>query len=300
MTKIDFLYQYYKPEELDLQINHTLRSLNWFKIDCIAKVLFAPKDSTQLGCFLQNKSKDLQSFILGLGSNVLFTLPVYDGVVIKLNNFNHISHDSNTITVGAGVPNSRLSLYCMQNNMTDLEFLSGIPGCIGGALAMNAGCFGSELADIFISAEGFSYEGKKHILTQDDIKFLYRKTIVDQPYIWTSVKLKYTSSSSDIISEKISQIRKLRTAAQPQKVLTAGSTFKNPENYKAWELIDGAGGRGLQVGGAKMSELHCNFMIVEADVTASDILELGTKIKNMVLEKYNINLEWEIVLVGEQ
>ena len=281
---------------------------NWFNIATKAEVLFRPKDVEDLQFFLKNISKEIPLTILGAASNVIIKDSGIAGVVIRLGGeFAKISHKESLVEVGAACLCGNAALYSKDAALTDLEFLSGIPGSIGGALAMNAGCYGSDMSQILVSAKAIDLNGNLVILQRSDFEFAYRENKIAKKFIFVEAVLKGSKSSSEIIAKNIADLNKKREEAQPIRAKTGGSTFKNPSiddssknitTKKAWELIDEAGCRGLKENDAQISEKHCNFMINNGNARAQDLIDLGNKVQKLVKEKSGINLEWEIKILG--
>ncbi len=281
---------------------------NWFNITTKAEVLFRPKDIEDLQFFLKNISKEISVTVLGAASNVIIKDSGIAGVVIRLGGeFAKISHKENLIEVGAACLCGNAALYSQNAALTDLEFLSGIPGSIGGALAMNAGCYGSDMSQVLVSAKAVDLNGDLAILARSDFEFAYRENKIAKKYIFVEATLKGSESSSEVIAKNISDLNKKREEAQPIRAKTGGSTFKNPSmdssanivtTKKAWELIDAAGCRGLKENDAQISEKHCNFMINNGNASAQNLIDLGNKVQKLVKEKTGISLEWEIKILG--
>lgn len=281
--------------------NASIAKNTWFSTGGKAEVLFKPFDNDDLKEFLANKHEDLSINILGAGSNTLIRDKGVHGVVIKLGKaFTDIAYNDNLLEVGAGTLNYNLVTYCKENGLTGLEFLVGVPGCIGGAIAMNAGCYGNDVASVLEEVEALTYTGKDLRLKNKDFGFVYRGNSLNIPLIYTKAYFKVSKSSVESITEKINTITKARETTQPIRSKTGGSTFKNPNGFKAWELIDQAGCRGLKIGGAMISEKHCNFIINFDNASASDIENLGEEVIMRVLKKSGITLEWEIKRLGEK
>ncbi len=280
--------------------NAALAKLTWFRVGGMADVLFTPFDEDDLIHFLKNKPKDLPITLLGMGSNTLIRDGGVEGVVIKLaRNFNKINTlDNHTIIAGAAAPDARVAKAAYDASLGGFAFLKGVPGSIGGALRMNAGAHGAEIKDIFLSARAVDLQGNIHILNLDDMGFDYRHCSISSDYIFIEAQFKGTVSTQEIIKAQMEEITDLREAAQPIKSRTGGSTFKNPEGMSAWKLVDKAGFRGVINGGAQVSEMHTNFLINLGDATASDIENLGDKVKIKVKQKLGVDLHWEIKRIG--
>jgi UDP-N-acetylmuramate dehydrogenase len=280
--------------------NVDLSKINWFRVGGSAKYLFKPKSISELSEFLRlNKKRFLDFLILGVGSNVIVRDQGVDGVVIRLGKeFAQIEKLSdNEIQVGAGCLDINLARFAKDAAISKLEFFSGIPGTIGGALKMNAGAYGLETKDVLVKAFGVDMDGQECEFLLDDMNFSYRKSEIGKDIIFTKAIFRGEVGDKSEIANKIQEIQEKRETTQPIKSRTGGSTFKNPDGMKAWELIDKAGCRGLQIGGAKMSELHCNFMINTGDAIAADLENLGEEVRRRVKENSGVDLQWEIKFI---
>jgi UDP-N-acetylmuramate dehydrogenase len=292
------------------RINAELK--NWFNIKAKAEILFRPKDIADLQHFLKNIPQEIPLTILGAASNVIIKDSGIKGVTIRLGGeFAQISHNQNFIIVGAACLCGNVALYSKNVALSGVEFLTGIPGSIGGAIAMNAGCYDSDISQTLISAKAVDFKGnlvELKNLSEDisqsqksDFNFSYRKNKIAQNFIFVESKFKCVESDSEIIAQKINELNLRRETTQPIRAKTGGSTFKNPLNQttkKSWQLIDEAGCRGLNKNDAQMSEKHCNFMINNGNASAQDLIDLGNEVKRKVKEKTNIDLEWEIKILG--
>lgn len=283
------------------RFNVDLSRLCWFGVGGKASVVFTPHDENDLIYFLQNIN-NIPIFVFGVGSNTLIRDGGFDGVVIRLGssmNFIHLL-SKDTIEAGASAMDYNVSNFAMEHTIGGMEFLSGIPGTIGGGLKMNGGSYGRELSNIVKSVKAVTLEGNIIHFTNEEMQFKYRGNGLQNKYIFLSAQLQgFVSDQSDIIN-KMNEIKQARHSTQPVKnVKTGGSTFKNPTGLKAWECIDKAGCRGLKVGGAQMSELHCNFLINTGNATAADIEELIQTVKQRVFHALGVMLEEEIVIIGK-
>lgn len=292
------------------RINAELK--NWFNIKAKAEILFRPKDIADLQHFLKNIPQEIPLTILGAASNVIIKDSGIKGVTIRLGGeFAQISHNQNFIIAGAACLCGNVALYSKNAALSGVEFLTGIPGSIGGAIAMNAGCYDSDISQTLISAKAVDFKGNlvelKNISEdifqsqKSDFYFSYRKNKIAQDFIFVEAKFKCVESDFEIIAQKINQLNLRRETTQPIRAKTGGSTFKNPLNQttkKSWQLIDEAGCRGLTKNDAQMSEKHCNFMINNGNASAQDLIDLGNEVKRKVKEKTNIDLEWEIKILG--
>lgn len=282
--------------------NFKLAPLTWFKVGGPADLLFKPADLEDLSYFLSHISKDIPIMTLGAGSNILIRDGGVDGVVIKLGRaFAEIDIMQNhQIKIGAACLNYNVAQFCSQNSITGFEFLLGIPGSIGGGVAMNAGSYSGEFKDIIMSLEAIDRNGVIHNISHSEIGFKYRANSLPKDLIFTSVICKYTNGNNAAIKARMDEIMNHREASQPIKEKTCGSTFMNLENEKVWQLIDKAGMRGASVGGAKMSEMHCNFLINTGSATANDLETLGELVKRKVLEDSGVELTWEVKRIGKK
>lgn len=273
----------------------------WFRVGGEAEILFRPEDIEDLGFFLAHCPPDVPIVIIGVGSNLLVRDGGISGVVIRLGKgFSQVIVEGETLLVGAGALDKTVSLVAAEASLGGVEFLSGIPGTIGGALRMNAGAYNREMKDVVLWAEAFDLKGALHRLSLEELNFSYRHCGVPKEWIFVRACLKATVEDQDLIYQRIQQIQEAREKSQPVKARTGGSTFANPSGHKAWELIDQAGCRGLTLGGAQISEKHCNFLLNTGMATASDLEELAEKVRQKVYETSGIQLEWEIQRVGEK
>jgi UDP-N-acetylmuramate dehydrogenase len=280
--------------------NVALGKMCWFGVGGRAEVVFIPADIADLQHFLINKPADVPCFVFGVGSNTLIRDGGIDGVVIRLGGeFNYIQVQGEVVTAGAAVMDVNLANYACQAGLTGLEFMIGIPGTVGGALAMNAGAYGSDTATVLLEATAVNSRGELQKFAPQEIGYGYRHKDLSDEWIFVEAKFQARPGDIDEIQAKMDEIKHQRGDTQPVRAKTGGSTFKNPEGHKAWQLIDQAGLRGAKVGGAIMSEKHCNFLINEGDATAADIEQLIALVKEEVLKKTGVQLEAEIKIVGK-
>lgn len=276
-----------------------LGKATWFQTGGHAEALFRPDDTEDLSDFLRQVPADIPLTILGVGSNLLVRDGGVEGVVIRLGRgFSTCYSQGDRLVVGAGCLNANATVIAQQYGIGGLEFLSGIPGTIGGALAMNAGAYGVETKDVLVQAEALDPKGGKHVLTSDQIGYSYRQSRLPEGWIFTQAILQGKAEKPEKIAARMEAIAAERNATQPVRARTGGSTFKNPSGHKAWQLIDEAGCRGMKLGGAQMSELHCNFMINTGNATSADLEALGEKVREKVYATSGIGLEWEIKRLG--
>jgi UDP-N-acetylmuramate dehydrogenase len=274
----------------------------WFQTNAIAEVLFIPKDIEDLKYFLLNRPHGLNIYVMGVGSNLLIRDGGLDGVMIRLGaGFNYISHDDgNNVVAGAACLDVSLANYAAANSIAGLEFFAGIPGSIGGALAMNAGAYESDTASVLIEVKAINIKtGELKTFQNREIGYYYRGRALVEDWIFYEAKFRGKNGDKEIITQAINDIQNKRMATQPIKSKTGGSTFKNPQSHKAWKLIDECGLRGFNKGDAKFSELHCNFLINEGHAEASDIEYLIQFAKDKVKSTFNIQLEEEIKIIGK-
>ncbi len=278
-----------------------LAPYSWFKVGGKADFLFTPEDEADLGAFLKVLTSDVPLLVIGLGSNLLVRDGGYWGAVIRLGKAFQtiIVEPDHRIRAGAGAVDVKVARQAAEAGIAGFSFLRGIPGTIGGALRMNGGAYGAEMRDVLISARGLDRAGVIRTFDCSQMGFSYRHSAVAEDVIFTEALMQGRSGDPKTILAEMSAITEARAATQPVNTRTGGSTFKNPQAAKAWELIDRAGCRGLRIGGAQVSELHTNFLIAHEGATASDIEALGEEVRRRVFEQSGISLEWEIKRVGE-
>ncbi|MBL4757833.1 MAG: UDP-N-acetylmuramate dehydrogenase [Rhizobiales bacterium] len=277
-----------------------LRSITWFRVGGPAELLFHPEDIDDLAYFLSLLPPVIPILVIGLCSNLLVREGGIPGVVIKLGRgFGKITiEDNNRVRAEAGVPDTKVARAAADAGIAGLAFLRGIPGAIGGLLRMNAGAYGKETSQILVSAKALDRTGVAIELSLDDMQYEYRHSGVSEDLIFVEGLFQGMPGDKDVIRAEMKDITEAREESQPVKSHTGGSTFKNPDGHKAWQLIDDAGCRGLQVGGAQVSEKHCNFLINNGDATATDLETLGETVRRRVKETSGIDLEWEIRRIG--
>jgi UDP-N-acetylmuramate dehydrogenase len=276
-----------------------LKDMVWFRAGGVAEILFRPADVEDLAMFLAARSCDMPVQVIGVGSNLLVRDGGVAGTVVRLPaGFGRIEAKGTRIRAGAAALDAAVARAAADAGIAGLEFLRGVPGTVGGALRMNAGCYGREIADIFVEATALDGEGNRLILTRADMGFSYRKTIARDDLIFVEAVFEGTPDASEAIKSRMEELAANREASQPIRAKTGGSTFKNPPGLKAWELIDRAGCRGLTFGAAQVSEKHCNFLINTGEALAADIEALGEEVKRRVLESQDVALEWEIRRIG--
>lgn len=286
----------------NIKKNVLLSQYNWFNLGGPAELFFKPKDKKELVDILRySKDKNLKINVIGAGSNTLIRDKGIKGLTIKLGkSFSQIKLlDNETIEVGASALDKKLAYYAQENLISGFEFLSCIPGSLGGAVVMNSGCYGEDISKVFLSLRAINFNGEEVEIKKENIKFFYRKTNLPNDLIITSVVLKGKRSTKDYIDTKQSQMIETKKRSQPSNVKTCGSTFKNPEGEKAWELIKRSHCENLSVGDAKISKKHSNFFINNGKATSKQIESLITKVRDKVLKKTGIDLELEIKIVGD-
>ncbi len=283
-----------------LLANQSLAELTWFRVGGPAQVLFMPEDEADLSYFLVHLSADIPAIVIGLGSNLIVRDGGVPGVVIRLGRgFNEIAVEEGArIRAGAAVPDVKVARAAQEAGIAGLAFLRGIPGGIGGVLRMNGGAYGRETKDALLAARAVDRQGRVHVLTNRDMHYTYRHCGAPEDFIFTQATFQGTPGDRAAIAAEMDKITESREATQPIKSRTGGSTFKNPPGHKAWQLIDAAGCRGLKIGGAQVSEMHCNFLINLGGATAADIETLGETVRQRVKEISGIDLEWEIKRIG--
>jgi UDP-N-acetylmuramate dehydrogenase len=278
-----------------------LASTTWFRVGGPAQVTFKPADIQDLCFFLAKRPMDIPLHVIGVGSNLLVRDRGVEGIVIRLGQgFTNIFVNQTTLDVGAAVLDRNVAALSCQEGIQGLEFLCGIPGTIGGALRMNAGAYESDISQILVHAQVIDPKGKLHHLTPQDLGLTYRHCALPKDWIFIGARLQGHVGKTEEFQTKLSSFLAERESTQPVTSRTGGSTFANPEGLRAWELIEKAGCRGLQKGGAMMSELHCNFMINTGQATAADLEDLGEEVRQRVLATTGVELRWEIEKIGSR
>jgi len=280
--------------------NQPLADLTWFRVGGPAQVLFTPEDENDLAYFLQNLPRDIPVIVIGLGSNLIVRDGGVPGVVIRLGRgFSDISvEEGERIRAGTAVPDVKVARAAQEAGIAGLSFMRGIPGGIGGALRMNGGAYGRETKDALIEVRGVDRNGNIRVFKNGDMNYTYRHCGAPEDVIFTQALFQGEPGDRAVIAAEMEKITEAREATQPIKSRTGGSTFKNPDGHKAWQLIDAAGCRGLVVGDAQVSELHCNFLINRGNATARDIETLGETVRRRVKENSGVTLDWEIKRIG--
>ena len=300
--KIDYLKNLLNEFENNVRFNHDLKKKNWFNIGGKSKVFYKAETLKDLINFLKKLENKEKIFILGAGSNTLISDNLFNGVVIKLsNNFKNISLlDKNIIIAGSAVLDKTLSEFAIENNLSGFEFLSCIPGTIGGGIRMNAGCFGKEFKDILLSVQAIDKLGNVITIPAKDIKFQYRKNNLSDDLIFLSASFKGIPGEANKIKKETDRLKKEKEKSQPTRIKTSGSTFKNPISQtkkKVWELIKESVPLDQKFGDACISEKHCNFFVNKGNASFDDMSKLIEFVSKKVLEKTGINLEKEIKIL---
>jgi UDP-N-acetylmuramate dehydrogenase len=280
--------------------NQPLAELTWFRVGGPAQVLFSPQDEADLAYFLARLPAEVPVTVVGLGSNLIVRDGGVAGVVIRLGRgFSEIVVESGErLRAGTAVPDVKVARATQEASIAGLSFLRGIPGSIGGALRMNGGAYGGETKDVLIEARGVDRSGRIITFTNADMHYTYRHCGAPEDVIFTDALFQGRPGDPTVIAAEMDKITESREATQPIKSRTGGSTFKNPPGHKAWQLIDGAGCRGLIVGGAQVSTMHCNFLINLGGATAADIESLGETVRARVKANSGVELDWEIKRIG--
>jgi UDP-N-acetylmuramate dehydrogenase len=282
-----------------LLANEPLAQLTWFRVGGPAQALFMPDGEDDLANFLAQLPADVPVTVIGLGSNLIVRDGGVPGVVVRLGRgFNEVATEGHRVRAGAAVPDVKVARAAQEAGIAGLSFLRGIPGAIGGALRMNGGAYGRETKDVLIGARGVDRQGRVRVFPNGEMGYAYRHCGVADDVIFTQALFDGAPGDPATIAAEMDKITEAREATQPVKSRTGGSTFKNPPGHKAWQLIDAAGCRGLKVGDAQVSEMHCNFLINLGNASAADIETLGETVRARVKENSGVELEWEIKRIG--
>ena len=282
--------------------NENLSKYSWFNLGGKAQIVFKPKNLNDLSFFLKNTKRFNKTKVLGAGSNTLIRDGGFNGLIIKLGkSFSHLSlFSEDTIIAGSSALDKNVSNFALENSLAGFEFLSCIPGTIGGGIRMNSGCYEEDISKILVSAQVMDLEGNLKVIKSENIKFYYRGSDLDGNFIFISATLRGLKGKQSDIKKKIKQLNEKKNKDQPSKIKTCGSTFKNPENNKAWKLIKDSGCAGMKVGDAYISDRHCNFLVNNGNAKSADLESLINKVKEKVLSKTGINLELELQIIGEK
>ena len=280
--------------------NQSLAELTWFRVGGPAQALFMPEDESDLAYFLKQLPQDVPVTVIGLGSNLIVRDGGVPGVVIRLGRgFSEVTVEPGSrVRSGTAVPDVKVARTAQEAGIAGLAFYRGIPGAVGGALRMNGGAYGRETRDALIEARGVDRKGNVRVFSNADMHYTYRHCGAPDDVIFTQALYQGAPGDAQAIAAEMDKITESREATQPVKSRTGGSTFKNPPGNKAWQLIDAAGCRGLKVGNAQVSEMHCNFLINVGGANAADIETLGETVRERVKENSGVELEWEIKRIG--
>jgi UDP-N-acetylmuramate dehydrogenase len=271
----------------------------WFGVGGPAEILFEPADAADLAAFLAALPSEIPVAVIGGGANMLIRDGGLPGVAIRLGRgFAGIAGEGRDIVAGAAALHLNIALFAAQSGISGVEFLSGIPGTIGGGLRMNAGAFGRAIADVAVSATAIDRAGSRHVVDAGALGFSYRHTSAPGDWVFVAARLRGEPGEPAAIARQMAEIRRTREATQPIRARTGGSTFRNPPGEVAWQLIDRAGCRGLQRGGAMVSPKHTNFLINTGSATAADLEGLGEEVRRRVYNNSGVALEWEICRIG--
>lgn len=281
--------------------NQSLAEISWFRVGGPAQLFFQPADEADLQLFLNHLPQDIKVTVIGLASNLLIRDGGLDGVVIRLSarGFGVTEVlENQRLRVGTALPDVKVATAAANAGIDGLSFYRGIPGGIGGALYMNAGCYGTETRDRMVELRGVTRDGEIVTLTNADMEYHYRKSNGPRGVVFTSAVYQGVAGDPETIRERMREITETRESSQPTKARTGGSTFKNPEGHSSWKLVEAAGCRGLTIGGAQVSEKHCNFLLNLGEASAHDVETLGETVRNRVRENSGISLRWEIRRMG--
>jgi UDP-N-acetylmuramate dehydrogenase len=283
-----------------LLANQSLAEFTWFRVGGAAQALFVPEDEADLAFFLGALPSEIPVTVIGLGSNLIVRDGGVPGVVIRLGRgFGEVKIESGSrIRVGAAVPDVKVSRVAQEAAIAGLAFFRGIPGAVGGALRMNGGAYGRETKDAVIEVRGVDRHGRVRVFANGDMDYSYRHCGLSEDIIFTEALFQGTPGNAETIAAEMDKITEARETTQPIKSRTGGSTFKNPPGHKAWQLIDAAGCRGLGLGNAQVSQMHCNFLINLGGATAAEIESLGETVRKRVKANSDVDLEWEIKRIG--
>lgn len=284
-----------------LAANAALSDVTWFRVGGPAQVLFTPADEADLTALLAGLGGDVPVLVIGLGSNLLVRDGGVAGVVIRLaRGFGDIAvEDGHRLRVGAATPDMKVARAAAEAGIAGLSFYRGIPGSIGGALRMNAGAHGGETKDTLQEVRAVDRLGNIHVVSARDLGLTYRHCAAPPDWIFTQALFEGHPGNPEALAHEMDEVAAYREKAQPIRERTGGSTFKNPPELSAWKLVDTAGCRGLRVGGAKVSEMHCNFLINDRNATGEDVERLGETVRARVAATSGIQLEWEIIRLGQ-
>ena len=282
--------------------DQSLSKYSWFNLGGPAKVIFRPKNLNELSIFLKQMKGFDKIKVLGVGSNTVIRDGGFNGIIIKFGkSFSHLTlFDQNTIIAGASALDKNVSNFALKSSLAGFEFLSCIPGTIGGGVRMNAGCYGNDISKILVSVQVMDFNGKMKVIYSKDIKFSYRGCSLDNNLIFISATFRGKRENKINIEKIMNNLIERKKKDQPSKIKTCGSTFKNPDNNKAWKLIKDSGCAGMSLGDAYISEKHCNFFVNKGNAKSEHLENLINQVKDQVLNKTGINLELELQIIGEK
>ena len=282
--------------------DQSLSKYSWFNLGGPARVIFRPKNLNELSIFLKQIKGFDKIKALGAGSNTLIRDGGFNGIIIKFRkSFSHLTlFDQNTIIAGASALDKNVSNFALKSSLAGFEFLSCIPGTIGGGVRMNAGCYGDDISKILISVQAMDFNGRMKVIYSQDIKFSYRGCSLDNNLIFISATFRGKRENKINIEKRMNNLIERKKKDQPSRIKTCGSTFKNPDNNKAWKLVKDSGCAGMSLGDAYISEKHCNFFVNRGNATSEDLENLISQVKFQVLNKTGINLELELQIIGEK
>jgi len=302
MNLISQIKEINKKISSQILFDESLSRHSWFNLGGPAKVIFKPQNLNELSIFLKNLKGSNKIKVLGAGSNTLIRDGGFDGIIIKFGkSFSHLSlFNQNMLIAGASALDKNVSNFALENSLSGLEFLSCIPGTIGGGIRMNSGCYGEDIEKILVSVQVMDFQGKMKVIYSSDIKFSYRGCNLGNNLIFVSATFKGKKESSVKIRKKINSLIERKKKDQPSKIKTCGSTFKNPEKNKAWQLIKNSGCAGMNKGDAYISEKHCNFFVNRGNAKSQDLESLIDQVKNEVIKKTGVKLELELEIVGNK
>jgi len=302
MSLISQINEIKKKISGEILFDKSLSKYSWFNLGGPAKVIFKPKNLNELSIFLKNCNELDAIKVLGAGSNTLIRDGGFDGIIIKLGkSFSHLSLlGQNMLIAGSSALDRNVSNFALENSLSGFEFLSCIPGTIGGGIRMNTGCYGEDISNILASVQVMDLDGRVKVIPSSDIKFSYRNCELDNSLIFISATFKGKNDSNLNIRKKINNLIERKKKDQPSKIKTCGSTFKNPTNNKAWSLIKNSGCAGMMVGDAHISGKHCNFFVNKGNAKSEDLENLINQVKNKVFDKTGIKLELELEIIGKK
>jgi len=282
--------------------DENLSKYSWFNLGGPAKIIFKPNNLKELSFFLKSINGTDKIKILGVGSNTLIRDGGFNGAIIKLGkSFSHMTlFNEDSLIAGSAALDKNVSNFALENSLSGFEFLSCIPGTIGGGIRMNSGCYEEDISKILVSVQVMDLNGNMRVIYSQDIKFDYRKCNLDDDLIFISATFRGKKGDKKKIKEKIKNLTDRKKNDQPSRIKTCGSTFKNPNNAKAWKLIKDTGCAGMEVGDAQISEKHCNFFVNKGNAKSKDLENLIHKVKKKVLDKTGISLQLEIQIIGEK